>query len=248
MQRAVPAPEQNAGTSSEHSHLQAGPATVSDLIEVKAQPPDPAADPLAALLQQARHGNFAAFETLVERLQPRVFRLAHRIVGHIQDAEDITQQTFLSVLENLDTFRGESRVETWVLRIATNHALKALRKRRGLPTLPLELPDDSEDPGASLPHPDFIAQWRDNPENLVQQRATRELLEKAIRELEEKYRLVFLLRDVEGLTVQETAEMLGITESNVKVRLLRARLWLRELLTRAFGDESTRVVADHKHE
>ena len=115
----------------------------------------------------------------------------------------------------------------WVLRIAANHALKILRKKRGLPTVPLESTNDPEDSYARMPHPEFIARWRDSPECLAQRAEIRRLLDEVLEELDEKYRLVFLLRDVEELSTQETAEILGLTEANVKVRLLRARLMLR---------------------
>ena len=201
------------------------------------------------LLRRAREGDFEAFSSLVERFQRRVFAVTRRIVGNQHDAEDVTQQTFLSVMDHLGDFREESSVATWILRIATNHALKVLRKRRGLPTVSLETPTgDGEDSYGALPHPEFIAQWRDEPARLAQQREVRQLIEAALDELPEKYRVVFVLRDVEGLSVKETAEALGLSESNVKVRLLRARLDLRERLTRALGDEATRMFPSHDHD
>lgn len=198
------------------------------------------------LLSQAAAGNFAAFEELTSRFQSRVFCVANRIVGQQQDAEDVTQQTFLSLIEHVDSFRGESSVATWILRIATNHALKVLRKRRGLPTVAWEESTD-EDNYSTLPHPEFIARWSATPETLVQQAEVREQIESALATLDEKYRIIFLLRDIEGLSVRETAESLELTEAAVKVRLLRARLMMREQLTRAFGDESTRLFPDHEH-
>jgi RNA polymerase sigma-70 factor (ECF subfamily) len=100
-----------------------------------------------------------------------------------------------------------------------------------------------------LPHPEFIAQWRDDPAELAERNEVKELLGQALSELDEKYRLVFVLRDVEQLSIKETAELLGITPSNVKVRLLRARLQLRERLTRVLGNEATRLApADHHHD
>lgn len=201
--------------------------------------------PLSAdhdLLVRARGGDFDAFAQLVGRLQNRVFGVARSITGQEQDAEDVTQQTFLSVLEHLDAFRGESSVATWMLRIATNHALKVLRKRRGFPTTSFD------DRFENLPHPDYIASWRDTPDALAERAEVRHLLDAALAELDEKYRVVFVLRDMEGLSVRETAEAVGLTESAVKVRLLRARLQLRERLTRSLGDEATRVVAEHSHE
>ena len=201
------------------------------------------------LLRRARGGDFEAFSLLVEQFQRRVFAVARRIVRDQHDAEDVTQQTFLSVMDHLGDFREEASVATWILRIATNHALKVLRKRRGLPTVSIDAPvSDEADSYAALPHPEFIAQWRDEPERLAQQREVRQLIENALADLPEKYRVVFVLRDVEGLSVKETAETLGLTEANVKVRLLRARLDLRERLTRELGDEATRMFPSHDHD
>ncbi|HMO14611.1 MAG TPA: sigma-70 family RNA polymerase sigma factor [Pirellulaceae bacterium] len=198
------------------------------------------------LIRQASVRGFEAFQDLVERFQDRVFAVGRRITGNLQDAEDVTQQTFLSLIEHLDGFRGESSAATWILRIATNHALKILRKRRGLP-LAGQMAADADDSYSSLPHPEFIAHWQETPEALVERAEVGEQIESALELLDEKYRLVFLLRDVQELSVRETAEALGLTEANVKVRLLRARLMLREHLTRVFGDESTRVFPSHDH-
>jgi RNA polymerase sigma-70 factor (ECF subfamily) len=184
---------------------------------------------------------------LVSRFEPRVFGLTRRILRQRQDAEDATQQTFLSVMEHLAQFRGESSVAAWILRIATNHALKILRKRQRAKTVPLQTPPNSDD-GEDLPHPEFIAQWRDDPADLAQRAEVLQLLRRALEELDEKYRSVFVLRDVEGFSTQETAELLGITPANVKVRLLRARLQLRERLTRTLGDEATQVFPGHEHD
>lgn len=202
----------------------------------------PPPDECLNLLRGAQSGDYAAFGRLVDCLQQRVFGLAYRIVGETHDAEDVAQQTFLSLIEHLDSFRGESTVKTWVLRIAVNHALKWLRKKRGLPTEPT-----GDTSYADIPHPEFIAPWRNEPSVLAEQHETRKLIDQALREIHEHYREVFILRDMEGFSVKETAEILGISEANVKVRLLRARLALRERLTLSLGDEKDRVVPDHLH-
>lgn len=196
------------------------------------------------MFRRAQTGDYTAFEGLVARLQGRVYGLAYRMLGQAQDAEDVVQQTFLSLIEHIDSFRGESAVATWVLRIATNFALKVLRKKRGLPTVTFDEQDESFD---TVPHPDYIAQWRETPDRLVEQAELRELLDRTIAELDDKYRLVFVLRDIEEMSTEETADALGLSISNVKVRLLRARMQLRERLTRELGDEATRVLPDHKH-
>ena len=194
------------------------------------------------LLRRAKVGDFVAFQQLVAKLQPRVFGLAYRILQQTQDAEDATQQTFLALIEHIADFREESSVATWVLKIATNYALKILRKKRGGKMV--SMTDMASD---DIPHPEFIAPWSQTADEIVQQAEVQDELEKALLELDDKYRLVFVLRDVEGLSVRETAQALELTESTVKVRLLRARLALRERLTKKFGDAMQAMISDHKH-
>ena len=210
-------------------------------------PPDAAEPSDAELVRRAQADDLDAFEVLTTRHEQRVFSLALRILRQEQDAEDVTQQTFLSVLENLKTFRGESGFATWLFRIATHAALKVIRKRKGLPTVSLEAATDDLGDPAAVPHPEYIADWRQSPEQLVQKNEVRRLLDEALSRLDEKHRLVFLLRDVEGLSIQETAETLDLSEANTKVRLLRARLQLREHLTRALGDPAKRLLRSHDH-
>ncbi len=194
-----------------------------------------------SLVEQAKAGDFAALESLLTKYERQVFGVARRIVGQHQDAEEIAQQTFLSVIEHLGQFREESQFRTWLLRIATNHALALLRKRavRAGPSLN----DDSDDGYHGIPHPEFIAAWRETPDEIAMRKETRQHIDEALARLNDKHRLVFVLRDIEGLSTRETADILGITVETAKIRLLRARLMLRERLTRLFGDESTRVAA-----
>lgn len=198
-------------------------------------------------VRQAQGGDLAAFEVLASRYEQRIYALARRVLRHEQDAEDITQQTFLSALDHLKDFRAESSFATWLMRIATHAALKMVRKRRGLNLVSLDQLTDPPDSYDQVPHPQFIADWRESPEQLVQRHETQRLIEEALDQLDEKHRLVFLLRDVEGMSVQEAAEALGLSESNVKVRLLRARLQLREILTRTLGDPARRLEPGHPH-
>jgi RNA polymerase sigma-70 factor (ECF subfamily) len=205
--------------------------------------------PDAELVRLAKAGELAAFEALTGRHEQRVFALAMRMLRQQQDAEDVTQQTFLSVLENLAGFRGEASFSTWVLRIASHAALKIIRKRKGLNPVSLDEATEDSESLNSIPHPEFIADWRQSPELLVERNETRRLLDDALARLDEKHRLVFLLRDVEGLSIQETAGALDLSEANVKVRLLRARLQLREELTRVLGDPARRLIqSPHPHE
>ena len=199
------------------------------------------------LVERAKKGDMDAFETLANRYEQRVYSLALRMLRQEQDAEDVTQQTFLSAMQNLGGFRGEASFSTWLLRIASHAALKVIRKRKGLDTVSLEEATEEADSYGTIPHPEYIADWRQSPEELVRKNETQRLLEDALGKLDEKHRLVFLLRDVEGLSVKETAEALGLSEANTKVRLLRARLQLRELLTRTLGDPAHRITSAHHH-
>ena len=167
--------------------------------------------------------------------------------AEIRPRMHVTQQTFLSALENLNGFRGESSFSNWLLRIASHAALKIIRKRKGLNAVSLEEATEHSEGLDSIPHPEYIADWSQSPEELVHKNEIGRLLDEALDQLDEKHRLVFLLRDVEGLSVKETAEALGLSEANTKIRLLRARLQLRERLTITLGDPATRLVRDPRH-
>ncbi len=198
-----------------------------------------------SLVEQAKTGDFAAMESLLLKYERQVFGVARRIVQQHQDAEEVTQQTFLSVIEHLGEFREESQFRTWLLHIATNHAVALLRKRavRAGPSLDDGGIDDGYD---GIPHPEYIAVWRETPEEIAMRHETRQHVDEALATLNEKYRVVFALRDIEELSTRETAKILGLSQEAVKVRLLRARLMLRERLTRVFGDKATQVEP-HSH-
>ena len=199
-------------------------------------------DPDLPLIRQALGGNYAAFEELVNRYEKRIYALALRITRNDADAQDATQSTLIALLEKLDTFSQASSFAGWILRIATNEALVILRKKRVRQTQSLDAADDS----APLPHPSLIARWQHSPEELASNNEVRQIIDDALGELDEKYRLVFLLRDIQGLSTEETAETLGLSVANTKVRLLRARLLLREKLTGILGDPSTALKHEHE--
>jgi RNA polymerase sigma-70 factor (ECF subfamily) len=217
------------------------PGEIGMAIEITAETSD------AALVQRAQAGDLDSFEALANRYEQRVYSLAFRMLQHQQDAEDVTQQSLLSAMENLKGFRGEASFSTWLLRIAAHAALKIIRKRKGLHTVSLQETTERQDHYEGVPHPEYIADWRYSPEELVHSNEVRELLDGALVQLDQKYRIVFLLRDVEGMSVKETADALGLNEANVKVRLLRARLQLRELLTSRLGDPARRVTRTGNH-
>ncbi|MBN1910506.1 MAG: sigma-70 family RNA polymerase sigma factor [Pirellulales bacterium] len=193
-------------------------------------------DPDREEVRHAQAGDFGAFEVLVKRYQRRVYALAMRIVGQRQDAEEVAQQTFLSVVEHLDGFRGEALFGTWLMRIATNHALAVLRRRASHPAVPLVGEDRNNDSGQP-PVPEFVAQWTETPEEIASRHETRQILTETLDRLDPKYSIVFVLRDLEDFSTDETAEVLQISPASVKVRLMRARLMLRERLTRRFAVE-----------
>ena len=201
----------------------------------------------AGLVRAAKGGNLEAFEELVSRHERQIYSLAFRILQNSHDAEDVTQQAFTSAIEHLAAFREEASFATWLNRIATFAALKIIRKRRGLDTVSLEEATEPREDIDSIPHPEYIADWKQSPEQLVERNEMQRLLDEALAQLDEKHRIVFVLRDVEGLSVKETAEAMGLSEANVKMRLLRARLQLREQLTRTLGDPARRIERGHHH-
>ncbi|GBD34961.1 ECF RNA polymerase sigma-E factor [bacterium HR36] len=210
-----------------------------------AKPIAAGSDEVADLVARARSGDFEAFQEIVLRYQSRIYTFARRLLGNDADAEDVTQETFLALLEHLDQYRGEGPLLSWLLRIAANEVHR-LWRRQNRQVAQADATEE-EDSISQLPRPEFIAPWRDDPQQLLLRRETATLLDQALAELPEKYRAVFVLRDIEGFSTEQTAEMLGLSVANVKVRLLRARLMLREKLTRYFGDPDQRVSPDHPH-
>ncbi|HXG34624.1 MAG TPA: RNA polymerase sigma factor [Bryobacteraceae bacterium] len=192
---------------------------------VSAAPPDE-----EALVARAQAGDAQAFAELVERYERKIFRLARHITGNDEDAEDVLQETFLKAYENLPGFQGQSKFYTWLVRIAVNEALMKLRRRKTAKVVSL---DETIDTGEETMARE-IAVWEDNPEEQYSREELRRILEEAIESLAPLYRTVFVLRDVDELSTEETAEALGISVPAVKSRLLRARLQLRDKLTRFF--------------
>jgi RNA polymerase sigma-70 factor (ECF subfamily) len=191
----------------------------------------------SALVLRAKEGDMDAFSELVSHYERRVFRMAKQITQNDDDAEDVLQETFLKAYTHLDNFQGNSKFYTWLVRIAVNEALMKLRKRRSDRTVPLDEPiDTGEDEMVRE-----IAVWDESPEQRFSREELGQILDQAIQSLKPAYRTVFILRDIEELSIEETAEALNLSISAVKSRLLRARLQLREKLTRQFrrkGDDA----------
>jgi RNA polymerase sigma-70 factor, ECF subfamily len=186
------------------------------------------------LVQAAQQGDKKAFTQLVEKYEQRVYNLARKLMRDQQDAEDVLQETFISVYRNLGTFRGDSSFSTWVYRIATNASLMKLRGRKP-PPISLDEPVDSE---SHVVMPREIVDWEFTPEEVLLRGEIRSQMDAAVQALPESLRTVFVLRDVEGLSVQETADVLNLSVPNVKTRLHRARLTLRESLSIYFKDHA----------
>ncbi len=182
------------------------------------------------LVAEAKAGNYAAFEELVNRYEKKIYRLGLNITGNPEDAEEVLQEAFLKAFEHLPEFREDSRFYTWIVRIAVNEGLMKLRKRRSDRSVPIE--DSVDDEGDVMPRE--FADWRPNPEEQLARSELEMILSQAAHSLPPTFRTVFFLRDVEGLSTQETAEMLGLTVSAVKARLFRARMHLRDELTKIF--------------
>ena len=181
-------------------------------------------------------GDRAEFAHMMDAYSSPIYRLGLRMLGSPQDAEDILQNTFLNALMHLREFEGRSSLSTWLYRIAANEALMLLRKKK--PEVNLE-DAEAEETDGDLKPTQFV-DWSGLPEDELLSGEGKTILDQAIQRLPEPLRIVFLLRDVEGLSIKETAEALDLTETNVKTRLLRARLSLREQLSAYYRERMIR--------
>jgi RNA polymerase sigma-70 factor, ECF subfamily len=187
-------------------------------------------DDEAQLVSAAKAGDISAFEELVNRYERKIFRLGMNITQNREDAEDVMQDAFLKSYQNLDRFEGNSRFYTWLVRIAVNEALMKLRKRRPNQVSIDEPMTNDEDESVFRQ----IEDWGPSPEQKFAQTELNQILNGVIGELDPIFRVVFMLRDVEGISTEETGQILGISVAAVKSRLLRARLKLREKLNKYF--------------
>ncbi len=198
-------------------------------LEVAAQP-QPGSDE-QSLIERVRGGDSEAFYDLVRPHERAVYITAYSILQDPSEAEDVAQETVLKAFRNLHQFRGDARFGTWLVTIAINESRMRLRSRQRarLESLDASVPDD----------PDYvpiqIRDWREIPSQALERQELRAALARALAVLDHKYREVLVLRDVQLLSVAETAAVLGITPGNVKVRLLRARLQMRDRLVTELG-------------
>jgi RNA polymerase sigma-70 factor (ECF subfamily) len=192
--------------------------------------------PLEISLEALIAGDRAEFARLVDAYSSPIYHLGLRMLGTPQDAEDVLQNTFLNALTHLSEFEGRSSLSTWLYRIAANEALMLIRRKK--PEVNLDDAQAGENDEDLLPT-QFV-DWSALPEDELLSGEGKKTLDLAIQTLPESLRIVFLIRDVEGLSIKETADTLNLTETNVKTRLLRARMSLREQLSTYYGERITR--------
>ena len=183
-------------------------------------------------LQALQAGDRAEFARLVDAYSTQIYRLALKMLGDEQDAEDVLQNTFMKALLSIKKFEGRSSLSTWLYRIAVNESLMTLRRQK--PTISVAMDYESDDD--EIKHPTQFTDWCCLPEDELLSAESKGYLDEAILRLPEKLQVVFLLRDIEGLSIRETSQALDLTETAVKTRLLRARLNLREQLSTYYGE------------
>ena len=183
------------------------------------------------LLASARDGDAEAYVRLIKRYEQRIYRLALSVVGDHHDAEDVLQEVCLKAFTHLQGFRGDSSFFTWIARIAMNECYMRLRRRKTTASISLDEPIEGED-GSVLPID--VEDWRESPEKDFLKSELQELIARCLEKLDRTSRTVFMLRDIEQFTTEETAKLTGLTETNVKTRLHRARMKMREHLNGYF--------------
>jgi RNA polymerase sigma-70 factor (ECF subfamily) len=191
----------------------------------------------ASLVTRLQQGDTTALELLMERHSSRAYRVAYGITGNSADAEEAVQDAFLALYQNADTFEGRAALSTWLYRVVTNAALMKRRGRRHEVEVPLEirLPDFHKNGHRSGDLRLLMGDWSQDPESALLSQETRTLIQRAIEALPDLYRTVVVLRDMEGLSNEEVADIIGESVAAVKSRLHRARMALRENLTTHLG-------------
>ena len=179
-----------------------------------------------ALIRRVQNGEHDKFYELVKPYERRVYTAAFSVLRNVADAEEVAQEAILKAFANLRQFRSESRFSTWLIQIAVNEA--RMRRRKDHPEIMEPIGEYTDEEGAYTPR-DF-ADWREIPSEALERNEIRKLLLEALASLGAKYREVFVMRDIQHLSIKEVADSLGISQASVKTRLLRARLMLRDLL------------------
>ena len=198
------------------------------------------------LVHASKNGDVAAFEQLVKRYDRRLLRIAQSVTHNREDSQDAVQEAFLKAYQNLADFREHSQFSTWLIRITVNQALMKLRKQRTVREVSLD--ENFQGEGDLLPVE--VTDWAPNPEQLYWASELRDILVNTLNELRPILRTVFVLRDIEGLSTAQTAEVLNLGHAAVKARLWRARLQLREGLNKYFREHTesarTELVASSR--
>jgi RNA polymerase sigma-70 factor (ECF subfamily) len=186
------------------------------------------------LVHACKKGDVTAFEQLVKRHGSRLLRISQTVTRNREDSEDAVQEAFLKAFQNLGEFREDSQFSTWLIRITVNQSLMKLRKQRAHKEVSLD--EDFESDGSTLPVD--VPDRAPNPEQLCWASELRDILVRTVEELRPILRTVFVLRDVEGLSIEQTAQALNLSQAAVKARLWRVRLHLRERLSRYFDERA----------
>jgi RNA polymerase sigma-70 factor, ECF subfamily len=186
------------------------------------------------LVHASKNGDVAAFEQLVKRYDRKLLRIAQSVTHNREDSQDAVQEAFLKAFQHLGEFREDSKFSTWLIRITVNQSLTKLRKQHTAREASLD--EDFQAEGDMLPIE--VTDWAPNPEQLYWASELRDILIKTLEELSPTLRTVFVLRDIEGLSIDQTAEVLNVSHTAVKARLWRARLQLREGLNKYFSKQT----------
>ena len=205
--------------------------SMPERLNIKVKPADPLEVREQDLIRRVQAGEKELFYELVKPYERRIYTAAFAILRNQADAEDAAQEAMLKALLHIRQFRAEARFSTWLTQITVNEAL--MRRRKAHSEIMEPIGERQEEDGTYTPR-DF-ADWREIPSEVLERKEIRQKLASAVAGLAAKYREVFMLRDVQHLSIEETAEALGITQASVKTRLLRARLMLRDLLAPGLG-------------
>jgi RNA polymerase sigma-70 factor (ECF subfamily) len=184
------------------------------------------------LVEASKNGDVTAFEQLVKKYDRKLLRIAQSVTHNREDSQDAVQEAFLKAYQHLAEFRADSKFSTWLIRITVNQSLMKLRKQRVKREVSLD--EDFQAEGDILPME--VTDWAPNPEQLYWATELRNILIKTLKDLSPLLRTVFVLRDIEGLSIDQTAEVLNLSHAAVKARLWRVRLQLRERLTKYFSE------------
>jgi RNA polymerase sigma-70 factor (ECF subfamily) len=193
-----------------------------------------------SLVEALHRGDRYACDDLVQQFSGKIYNVALRLTGHPTEAEEVMQETFINACRGAEAFEGRSSLSTWLYRIATNNGLMRQRRKEA----PVVSLDTSSNQDEDEFWPRQLEDWDWNPENITLSGELQQVMDQAVEELPEQLRAVFVLRDLEGMSTKEAAEVLDISAGNAKVRLHRARLLLREHLANYFSEKKQAEVCE----